>query len=470
MASAQTLHYPPQVGFGMGIGQTSSPASFPFKSIRITGRKKDLAWKDNRSSAFWSDVILAEVEGKLLLAKVYTQATGGERAFIHDLEVLKREQGSNAPRVYGLSNDTTTPCILFSTASLTPFSDYISELVARSDENALQRVWQLMIDMRDAGTRILAENNSVGTSSIRDAISKVHVDDQENVVITPEFGGCQVPYNGSMDEVVRFSWAAVLQREYLRPLRPLGYALDGNPSAVLNQSPREFRDSTSAANFLRQFWLPHNQRYLNWPSKLWGPFSPGDVGVFVRNPKVGTTFHKLCSISSNLGGVDIKTSVCDFDQVQPNIFRVTCNPITPDSATPSSTNFMLTWRNFVKDRDNEAAFFLANAKRIGSEHGVPPEDLVLLTKTVHGLDGKFTEDLAKSIKAPIHFYVHLDDNGSPSAQYWSFENQPCLHDKNTTQTHPDIPALPLPLIKMHFGQVPFPSQYLQVERIELDLA
>lgn len=49
--------------------------------------------KNNRSSAFWSDAILAEVEGRTHLVKVYTQAAGGENTFIRDLEILKREEG-----------------------------------------------------------------------------------------------------------------------------------------------------------------------------------------------------------------------------------------------------------------------------------------------------------------------------------------------------------------------------------------
>lgn len=467
MASAQTLQYPPQAGFELGMGQGSTLVSIPFNSIRITGRAKELVSKNNRSSAFWSDAILAEVEGRTHLVKVYTQAAGGENAFIRDLEILKREEGANGPRVYGLSDDGATPCILFSASSLTPFGDYISGLVAKSPETALQRVWQLLINMRDAGSRILANHPSTGSIAIRDAIGKAHVDDQGNVVLTPEYGDCRAPYQGSMEEVVRFGWAAVLQRVYLRPLRPLGYALDGDATAILNKSPSEFGSLEAALRYLHQLWTTAASRYLNWPSDLpRGDFAPGDIGIFDRVAGKGLAFRKLDSVSQELGGVDITLNVSDFEQVGERVFRATCKP----SGKNSTKDFMLCWRNQLKNRAVESDWLCQNALQVASKHNVAPEDLVFLTETVHGLDTASLEALAASTTRPVHFYVHLDAVGRAWKRYWTFDDEPKSNDdlsKVVNGEDCDKTGLPLPHVDMHFGDAPFPTKYLQVEAIDI---
>ncbi|KAG8957275.1 hypothetical protein FRC00_004217, partial [Tulasnella sp. 408] len=309
MASAQTLQYQPQVGFDMGMGPGSTPVSLPFNSIRMTGRARELMWKDNRSSAFWSDALLAEVEGKRLLAKVYTQAAGGEKAFIRDLETLKREERTTGPRVYGLSNDGTTPCILFSASSLTPFCDYISTLALNSPDTALQRVWQLLIDMRNKGAHILANNSPIGSIAIREVIGKALVDDQGSVVLTPEYGDGGAPYQGSMEEVVRFAWAAVSVSRFFKELICALYDL------------WEFGSLEAALRYLHQLWIAPADRYLSWPSGLrTGNFTPGDIGVFDKTPGRGPTFRMLESICQDLGGVDTTLDVSDFEQVGEKIF------------------------------------------------------------------------------------------------------------------------------------------------------
>ncbi|KIO30467.1 hypothetical protein M407DRAFT_20525 [Tulasnella calospora MUT 4182] len=467
MASVQTLQYQPQVGFEMGMGPGSTPVTLPFNSIRMTGRAKELMWKDNRSSTFWSDVILAEVEGKPLLAKVYTHAAGGEKAFIRDLETLKREERVTGPRVYGLSNDGATPCIIFSASSLTPFCDYISTLVAKSPDTALQRVWQLLIDMRNKGAHILANNSSIGSIAICDVIGKAHVDDQGNVVLTPEYGDCGAPYQGSMEDVVRFAWAAVLQRAYLRPLRPLGYALSGSAAAVLSKSPSEFGSLEAALDYLHQLWIAPASRYLNWPPGLrTGDFTPGDIGVFERTAERGLSFRKLESISQDLGGVDTTLDVSDFEQVGEKIFKATCEPFGKNSIK----DFMLCWRNQLTDRAIELEWLRKNAVRIGSKHNVLPQDLVLLTETVHGLDAASVEALTKSTRNPIHFYVHMDQFGRARKRYWTLDDKPksALElSKVTNGEDCDKTGLPLPHVDMHFGEEPFPTKYLQVEAVDV---
>lgn len=120
-----------------------------------------------------------------------------------------------------------------------------------------------------------------------------------------------------------------------RELRALGYALAGNPKAVLEKSPREFKTSESASQYLRQFWVSPSQRYLSWPSEVkrsQGVLEPGDLGVFEVQPGKGKVFRKLESVSAELGGVTTKISTSDFEEVQPGVYRQV-SP-APSSSSP----------------------------------------------------------------------------------------------------------------------------------------
>lgn len=463
MASVQTQRMP-QVGFHLDQPFNSS-VSIPFKSIRISGRLSRDHGKDNRDAAFWNNSVVAEVGGQRYLAKVYTQSSGGETAFTHDLERLMNDKGSNIPRVFAYADDSATPCILFATSRVVPFHTYLSEMLQVSPETALQDAWQLLIDMKDAAEGLIRNYPSLPSSVLCDALAKASVDDESKIILTPEIVGR--PYNSqrSIEELVQTAWAEFFRAGKYRPLRALGYALAGNAHAVLGKSPREFKDTTTALQYLQQFWDPPSRRYLSWPSRSGGYFEPGDIGVFEMQPGKGKVFRKLASVSTELGGITRKINASDFEEVQPSVYRATCPPLrNGEVIKPSLDFFILSWSNTLKDSEAEWDWLTANASNLAATHGVSAEDLVLLTKTTHGLDVKSLQSLAGQIQKPIYFYVHMDASGVVFKHYWTFTESPNpVEDQGETPEDPELKGLQLPAVKMHFGERPFPAKYLQLE-------
>ncbi|KAG9023127.1 hypothetical protein FS837_005954, partial [Tulasnella sp. UAMH 9824] len=270
---------------------------------------------------------------------------------------------------------------------------------------------------------------------------KASVDDQGKIILTPEVDGPPHNFEESVEQLVETAWAEFFRAGRYRELRVLGYALAGNANAVLGKSPREFKTSASASQYLRQFWASSPERYLSWPSEIKGSqgmLEPGDLGVFEVQPGKGKVFRKLQSVSAELGGIKTKINASDFEEVQPCVHR-------------------------LKDAQAEQDWLCANATRIAAIHSVSPEDLVLLTKTTHGLDVKPLERLSRRIQKPIYFYVHIAADGTAFKRYWTFQDSPLDEDLQELSGDPELSELPLPGIKMYFGDYPFPAQYLQLE-------
>ncbi|KAG8920146.1 hypothetical protein FRC01_000901 [Tulasnella sp. 417] len=480
MASVQA-EYMPQAGFPLDQPINSS-ISVPFKGIRLYGQLNRFHGRDNRDAAFWANTLLADVDGQRYLAKLYTRSTGGERAFEHDLHRMLMDKGSNIPQVFGYSDDSPTPCILFATSSVVPVHIYFGEMVRASPETALQDAWQLLIDMKKAAEGLLRNYPSLPTSVMRDTLARATVDDQQKIILTPEAESRAYNSQESIDELIKTAWASNIEVYFIhiletfystgkyRPLRALGYALTGDPQAVLGTSPHSLDTPDSALQYLRRFWIPPSRRYLPWPSEIRGDFEPGDIGVFELHPGNGAVFRKLTSVSAKLGGVATKINAGDFDEVEPGVFRTVCSPLGKgERVNPELDFFLLSWSNRLKESEAEWDWFRANAKNLASEHDVLPEDLVLLTKTIHGLDAASLENVTKLIQKPLYYYVHIDAIGRALNRYWTFSESPCrVENMLEPLEHPDIQGLPLPTVEMHFGDDPSPVEFLQMEPSDLE--
>ncbi|KAG8993174.1 hypothetical protein FRB90_000755 [Tulasnella sp. 427] len=471
MASVQT-ECMPQVGFKLRDQPFGSSLSIPFDSIRISGLHNRAHGRDNRDAAFWANTLVASVDGQRYLAKLYTPGCGGEKAFEHDLDRLMKAKGSNLPRVFAYSNDATTPCIVFSASRIIPFHAYPAELLRASPGTALQDTWQLLIDMKASSQCILnavegmiRNYPTLPTGVLCDALAKASVDDRGSIVLTPEIDGRPFDCAQEVEELVKTAWAEFFRAGKYRPLRALGYALTGNAYAVLGKSPREFETPASALEYLQQFWVPPSRRYLSWPSNSKGFFEPGDIGVFEMQIGKGQVFRKLSSVAAELGGVVTKISAGDFVEVQPGVQRATCLPMSEDDRTSS---VMMSWSTTLSHSKTEWHWLCENATRLATDHGVPPVDLVLLTKTNHGLSVRSLETLRRRIRKPIYFYVHIDETGSASELYWTFKDSPlCSEEIRKLASNPDLAGLPLPAPEMYFGDKPYPARYLQLESADL---
>ncbi|KAG9021636.1 hypothetical protein FS837_007119, partial [Tulasnella sp. UAMH 9824] len=296
---------------------------------------------------------------------------------------------------------------------------------------------------------------------------KASVDDQGKIILTPEVDGPPHNFEESVEQLVETAWAEFFRDGKYRELRTLGHALAGNPNGVLGKSPREFKTSASASQYLRQLWATASDRYLSWPSEIKGSQGvpePGDLGVFEVQPGKGKVFRKLESVSAELGGITTRINASDFEEVQPGVHRAVCSPLKEgEHVNPSTDFFLLSWSNRLKDVQAEQDWLSANATRLAAIHSVSPEDLILLTKTTHGLDVKPLERLSRRIQKPIYLYVHIAANGTAFKRYWTFQDSPLNEDPQNTLGEPELSELPLPGVEMYFGDYPFPAQYLQLE-------
>ncbi|KAG8944920.1 hypothetical protein FRC04_001361, partial [Tulasnella sp. 424] len=328
----------------------------------------------------------------------------------------------------------------------------------------------------DAGTSLLKDMGSSKADIVCDAIAKAHVDDQGQIVLTPRTEGPATHSNDSVEELVRRAWAVVMQGAHLRHLRALGYALDGNPVVVLSPSvsPDSFGSAQEANQYLRKFWQPVSSRHLFWPSaaRKDGRFAPGDFGVFDPVPRKGIAFRKLGSVAHELGGVKTTVQFSDLDEVKSNVFRLTCHPNGQKSQDELlKEGFMFSWSNGVKDEATECDWWRLNVRKLAESHDVPPESLVLVTKTVHGLDSTPLEHLSRHIQQPIHFQLSLDDSGAISEECWSFSDATeTERGDQEVQKQVISPEIPLPKLNRHFGEYPFPARYIQLEALDLEFS
>ncbi|KAG8919058.1 hypothetical protein FRC01_001498 [Tulasnella sp. 417] len=326
-----------------------------------------------------------------------------------------------------------------------------------------------LIDLKNAAEGLIRNYPSLPSSVLCDALAKASVDDQGGIVLTPEIDGPPHNFDESVEQLVQTAWSEFLRAGKYRELRRLGAALAGDPKAILGKCPREFKTSAAASQYLQQFWVSHSRRWLPWPSEIKGTFEPGDLGVFEVQPGRGRIFRKLESASTELGGIMTKVNSSDFEEVQPGVYRATCNPLKEgDHVKPSLDSFILSWSNRLKDAQTERDWLCANANRLAATHGVASEDLVLLTKTMHGLDVKPLERLSRRIQKPIYLYVHISDNGTAFKRYWTFQDSPTLvGSQQEAPRNSEISGLPLPDVEMlaslYFGDRPYPTRYLQLE-------
>ncbi|KAG8904390.1 hypothetical protein FRB99_001845 [Tulasnella sp. 403] len=122
--------------------------------------------------------------------------------------------------------------------------------------------------------------------------------------------------------------------------------------------------------------------------------------------------------------------------------------------------FSWDWRKELRDRTAAWDYLRQNARRIGREHGVAPDDLVLVTGTKGVIDFGGPEGIDRlgwRTTRPLYFNLHLDRD--PIQFYWSWrstlleEGDVPSHKRRIKAQFPSLPDVESSFFVLHYLQL-----------------